>query len=172
MPLILAAADKNLLIDPDAIWEAIQSVIEKTTLTTVDDVAHALARLLDELEPVEVERRAVGSLGLAYFRPKAPLEDIPRQASEHASEVVERYSATNVEAADGSAKSVVAGLRAQHRRREDFHGKTTLAEFYKRHLSQTGLAKNVFTFETARYARRRSSVVTFFDDFFKKLGRE
>ena len=40
-------------------------------------------------------------------------------------------------------------LREQRRRREEFHGRTVLAEFYKEHLQSAGLFTVVFTFETA-----------------------
>ena len=40
-------------------------------------------------------------------------------------------------------------LREQGRRREEFHGRTVLAEFYKEHLQSAGLFTVVFTFETA-----------------------
>jgi hypothetical protein len=43
-------------------------------------------------------------------------------------------------------------LREQRRRREELHGKTVPAEFYKEHLHSAGLSKVVFTFETARHA--------------------
>ena len=33
---------ENFLLDPDSIWEALQSVIERTALRTVDDVSNAL----------------------------------------------------------------------------------------------------------------------------------
>lgn len=41
-------------------------------------------------------------------------------------------------------------LREQRRRREEFHGKTVLTEFYKEHLHSAGLSKVVFTFENGR----------------------
>ena len=39
-------------------------------------------------------------------------------------------------------------LREQRRRREEFHGRTVLAEFYREHLQSAGLFTVVFTFET------------------------
>lgn len=57
-------------------------------------------------------------------------------------------------------------LREQRRRREEFHGKTVLTEFYKEHLHSAGLSKVVFTFETARHARRRAAATAFFDTLF------
>jgi hypothetical protein len=63
----------------------------------------------------------------------------------------------------------LAELRASERRREMFHGKNVVDEFYRRHLHATGLPKSVFTFEAARYARRRKAVKDFFDEFFAAL---
>ncbi len=54
-------------------------------------------------------------------------------------------------------------LREQRRRREEFHGRTVLAEFYKEHLQSAGLFTVVFTFETAMHARGRAAVTAFFD---------
>jgi hypothetical protein len=61
-------------------------------------------------------------------------------------------------------------LREQKRRREEFHGKTVPAEFYKEHLHSAGLSKVVFTFETARHARRRAAVTAFFDTPFDAVA--
>jgi hypothetical protein len=41
-------------------------------------------------------------------------------------------------------------LREQGRRREEFHGKTVLTEFYKEHLHSAGRSKVVFTFENGK----------------------
>jgi AAA domain, putative AbiEii toxin, Type IV TA system/AAA domain (dynein-related subfamily) len=161
---------ENFLLDPDSIWEAIQSVIEKASLNTVDDVASALDSLLTEMEPVEVDRRVTDALGLAYFRPSPPVEDISLQAATFASEVQTRYSNEKVKAALEQANKKVEELRAQERRREEFHGKAVLNSFFQEHLHRTGLAKVIFTFEVARYARRRRAVTEYFDEFFQELS--
>jgi hypothetical protein len=53
--------------------------------------------------------------------------------------------------------------------RHQARGKAVLDAFYRTHLHRTGLPKVVFTFETARHARRRRAVVSFFDVFFGRL---
>jgi predicted ATP-dependent endonuclease of OLD family len=40
---------ENFLLDPDSMWEAIQSVLEKTTFRTVDDVGNALDDIISGL---------------------------------------------------------------------------------------------------------------------------
>jgi predicted ATPase len=160
---------ENLLLDPDSIWEAIQSVIDRTELRSVDDVSGALDELLKELEEKELARRAIGLLGTAFFRPQRPIHEVPQQAEEFAAAIIARFGRSRVEEAIAKATATISALRDSRRRREEFHGKTVLAEFYKRHLHITGLSKVVFTFETARHARRRKAVTEFFDLFFAEI---
>jgi GTPase SAR1 family protein len=161
---------ENFLLDPDSIWEAIQSVVERTTLRTVDDVASALDSLLNDQESDEIGRRVIEILGPVHFYPSRPIDQISVQATNFASEVQTRYSISNVDSASEQAANKVAELREQERRREDFHGKAVLNSFYREHLHHTGLAKVIFTFEVARYARRRRTVTQYFDAFFQELS--
>jgi hypothetical protein len=161
---------ENFLLDPDAIWEAIQSVYERTALNTVDAVAQSLDDLLTEMEATERDRRAKASLGLAYFRPALPIGKIPFQAAKYTFKIQGRYSRANVKLASQEAAKKVAELREQQRRREEFHGKEVLTGFYRRHLHHTGMPKNIFTFEAARYASRRKAVSEYFDAFFTMLS--
>ena len=57
-------------------------------------------------------------------------------------------------------------VRLDSRRREDFHGKEILRNFYATHLHRPALSKVVFTFEAARHARQRKAITLFFDGFF------
>lgn len=163
---------ENFLLDPDSIWEAIQSVIERTGLSTVDDIAQALDKIMDELEEEEIQRRAISMLGLAYFRPESPLSDIPVQLSTFITKLGDRYSIDNVNTTAYHARTQVDRLRATRRRREEFHGKAVLKAFYGHYLHSTGLQKGIFTFETARHARRRRAVVQFFDNLFNSLNQD
>ncbi|MBI4199899.1 MAG: AAA family ATPase [Chloroflexi bacterium] len=70
---------ENFLLDPDAIWEAIQSIVERTGFKTVDDVAQAIDGVMDNLEDQEIERRALLTLGTATFRPQSPVGAISKQ---------------------------------------------------------------------------------------------
>ncbi|UFP97121.1 AAA family ATPase [Gloeobacter morelensis] len=171
LKLLPVSMIENLLLDPDSIWEAIQSVAERTDLRSVTDVGAKLDAILDALEDTEVERRAIASLGIVHFRPKKPLDVIPEQASRFNTEVRERFGVEAVEKAKAEAKARVAALKQERRRREDFHGKTVLGEFFKNHLHSTPLSKLVFTYEAARYAGRRQSVATFFDELFKQISQ-
>lgn len=168
--LLPVAMIENFLLDPDSLWEAIQSVVERTGLCTVDDVAEAMDRLLDEVENDEIGHRVARILGSVHFHPPSKVDDVAAQASEFVEEVERRYSPQAIESAKTAAGKQVEYIRKGNRRREEYHGKSILHLFYKRHLAQTGLAKVVFTFETARHARRRKAVVKFFDEFFELLA--
>lgn len=160
---------ENFLLDPHSIWEAIQSVVERTSLDSVDAVAQALDVVLTAMEQDEHDRRVKDILGWAYFRPKEPVDRVSSQAATFAFEVLGRFSNANVRVASAEANAKVADLRRQERRREEFHGKAALDRFYKAYLHRTGLAKVVFTYETARHARRRQAVIDYFDGFFEQL---
>lgn len=169
--LLPVAMIENFLLDPDSIWEAIQSVVERTGLSTVDDISDALAEILSGAEADEAGRRAGAILGSAHFHPSLPVEQIPAQAAAFVAEVEKRYAHDAVMNALAQSRTKVEALRQGNRRREEFHGKAVLNEFYKRHIARAGLAKVVFTFETARHARRRKSVVGYFDALFKDVSR-
>lgn len=160
---------ENFLLDPDAIWQAIQSVVEGTGLTSTDAVATALAALLDELEGDEIDRRAIAILGTAFFRPQRPSTEISKNASAFSTETLARFSPEAVAKAVEDARSYVVETRGKARRREEFHGKEVLKRFYATHLHRTPLSKVVFAFETARYARKRNATTTFFDTFFTTI---
>jgi hypothetical protein len=154
----------------ELLWEAIQSVYERTALDTVDAVAQSLDDLLTEMEAKERDRRAKAILGLAYFRPALPIEKIPTQAAKFAFSFQGSFSRATVTVASQEAAAKVSELREQQRRREEFHGKEVLTGFYRRHLHHTGMPKNIFTFEAARYASRRKAVSEYFDAFFTMLS--
>ena len=167
--LLPVAMIENFLLDPDSIWEAIQSVVERAGLNTVDDVGEALAKVLEAAEVDEMGRRAGAELGSTHFYPTLPVEEIPKQAADFVREVERRYTNDAVMEALARSKQKIESIRAKNRRMEEFHGKAILNEFYKKHLSQTGLAKVVFTFETARHARRRKSVISYFEALFDEI---
>lgn len=158
---------ENFLLDPHAIWEAIQSVIEKTTFKTIEDVSTTLDALLNSMMSHEIERRVVSALGRRLFQPKTPLDDIPSQAQKFTQELLAAVSAEKINQMRELANKQVISLEASFQRREHFHGKDALSLFLKMHLSQTGMAAGIFRYETARHARGRKKVVQFFDSFFK-----
>jgi hypothetical protein len=160
---------ENLLLDPDAIWEAVQSVVERTDLTTVDDVSAALSRVLDEAQPAEIERRILKALGTRLFRPSSPIAMVPDQAQQFSVELLGHYGAAPVAQRETAAQAEVDRLRTDNRRREFFHGKNVLDQFFAQHLHRAGLPREVFRFEVARHARRRRSVNEFFESFFQEF---
>lgn len=163
---------ENFLLDPLPLWESIQSVVEKTGFSTIEDLTAALDAVLADLAAEEVERRTKAGLGTHFFRPEAPVEDISRQAEEASRVLNDRYSKENVAVVLASAKEQVDKFAATSKRREHFHGKRALELFYQRHVHSTGLAKNVFKYEAARHARERKAVKSFFDDFFNTILKE
>lgn len=168
--LLPVAMIENFLLDPDAIWETKQSVVERTPFKTVDDVAAAIDCVLTDLEADEAGRRAGAALGSAHFYPSLPASDIPAKAAAFVRQVDGRYSDESVGRALQLALERVRQFKAANRRREEFHGKSVLGEFYRRYIAASGMPKIVFAFEAARHSRRRKSVVSYFDDFFAKLS--
>jgi len=161
---------ENFLLDADSIWEAIQSVLEKTEFTTVDDIAAALDRIADEQSEQEVARRTALGLGSSHFHPPSTSpQHIVLAAEAYTTNVGQRYSEIAIADSEALARQRVAELSDVNRRREEFDGKRFLKEFYGRYLHRTGLSKTVFTFEAARHARRRRSVLDFFESFFSRL---
>lgn len=163
---------ENFLLDPDSIWEALQSVIERTEFATVDDVGNALDSIIRNLTEAEVGRRTASQLGNVHFFPPSSVTDISSATATFASEVARRYSPTAIKEAEAFARRKTQDLEENCRRREEFNGKAALGVFFKTYLHNTGLSKVVFTFEAARHSRRRRSVVNFFDDFFARLLSE
>jgi AAA ATPase-like protein len=161
---------ENFMLDPLPLWESLQSVLEKTPFKTIDDVARHLDQLMDEMESDEIERRAKAALGPSHYRPKSPATNIALQAVEYSKQILERYSEQAVKGALEDAGKQVSELRTTTQRRESFHGKDAIDLFYKRNLCNTPLAKMVFKFEAARHARNRKRVLSFFGDFFTKIG--
>lgn len=166
--LLPVAMIENFLLDSDSIWESLQSVIERTKFRTVDDIDAALNLVVQSLEKPEIARRTASGLGSCHFHPPSS-GDIAAAANVFRERVVAQYGEAAIEAAVLRAVEDVEALRAKNRRREEFHGKSVLQAFYKEHLHSSGLPKGVFAFETARHARRRKSVVDFFDTFFAHL---
>jgi energy-coupling factor transporter ATP-binding protein EcfA2 len=163
---------ENLFLDPETIWDAIQSVFEKTTFTSAKDVARALDIILAEVAETEVERRIGPTLGCHVFRPKAPFDDMASQFDRFVATVRDAISTESLLISREQASGTVANLARSKQRREFFHGKIVLELFYKRHLHQTGLSKEIFRFYLARAARGRKSVKQFFDTFFADLFPE
>lgn len=160
---------ENLLVDAEVLFEAIESVLDRTTFQTVDDVTNVLDRLLTDAEPREVGRRAAAALGSAHFHPPSDVDAVTERARQFLIEVQERFSEGSVEAARTRSQEAVDAIRVAQRRREEFDGKKLLQDFFRQHLHSSTLSRQVFMFYAARRARRRRSVIGFFDQFFTEL---
>lgn len=160
---------ENFMLDPLPIWEAIQAVAEKTPFKTIDDVEQALDNVLDNLVAAEIERRAKAALGHATFRPQSPLETLNQQATDFIKRVTQQFSPEVVATAIQQGKSAVEALQQAKQRREHFHGKLVVNDFYAKHLHDTGMKKDIFKFLAAKKARDRKAVTAFFDAFFAEL---
>jgi ABC-type cobalamin/Fe3+-siderophores transport system ATPase subunit len=162
---------ENFLLDPNVIWDTLQSVIEKTGWSSVEDVATALDKVLDDYEPYEIERRTLASLGIAIYRPKSPLSDINKNVSEFTTQTLQRFSRDNISLLFNESTNIVLHLKQENKRRELFHGKDLIDQLFKISLHKTGMSKSIFLFEAARHARRRKSVTQFFEQFIKELEK-
>src|SRR5690606_323218 len=111
---------------PVPLWEAIQSVIEKANLSTIEDLTEALDSVLSGLESDEVDRRIKAELGTHFFRPESPIDQIPNQAAESAKILLNRYSGTVVLDLQETMRKRVQELTKRMQRREHFHGKQAL----------------------------------------------
>jgi hypothetical protein len=111
-------------------------------------------------------------LGHATFRPQGSLEAVHQQASDFIDKVTLQYSAEQVQSAIERGKLAVDELRSARQRREHFHGKRAVDEFYARYLHVTGMKKEIFKFLAAKKARDRKAVTAFFDAFFDGLSQD
>ena len=161
---------ENFLLDPDVLFEAIESVLDLTGFRTVEDVTSALDQVLTDSEGREVERRVAAGLGPSRFFPPSEIASIQEETLKFVTQVQARYSSDAVESARSEASAAVEDIRSRERRREEFHGKMVLTDFFKSHLHTSGLSRRVFTFYAAKHARRRRAVVEFFDRFFSQLA--
>ena len=160
---------ENLLIDPESMWEAMQSVVEHAGLSSIEQVGQAIDEVLDSMEKNEIERRALAELRSACFRPHRPLERISDQLLTFSSALDRQYSSEAIQSARNKAADEVNSFRAASCRREHFDGKAVLKEFHSRHLHKTSLSRQVFRFEIARHAQGRKSVRSFFDGLFNEV---
>jgi hypothetical protein len=158
---------ENFLLDPDVIFEAIESVRDRTTLRTIDDVSAALDAVLTAHELPEVGRRVAALLPPLHFHPGSDVGTIRARAVAFSKGVLTQYSEERIAQARAAAETAVEGLRRNLRRREEFDGKKVLTAFFREHLAASTLSRPVFAFYAARRARRRRSVLEFFDGFFE-----
>ncbi len=161
---------ENLLVDPQVIFKAMETVRHKTSFQTPDDVATSIDSILDELSDHEVSRRVKAAVASRTLRIQDPVAEARRQVEEFAAAVVSELSQEYFERIAGQASEAVAGLKAAVRRRELYDGKRIIDEFFKRHLHDSGMSKEVFVYLCAKEASSRHSVAQFIQALFTTLG--
>jgi hypothetical protein len=161
---------ENLLVDPQVIFKAMETVRHKTSFQTPDDVATSLDSILDELSDHEVSRRVKAAVASRTLRIQDPVAEARRQVEEFAAAVLSELSQEYFERIAGQASEAVLGLKAAVRRRELYDGKRIIDEFFKRHLHDSGMSKEVFVYLCAKEASSRHSVAQFIQALFTTLG--
>ena len=160
---------ENFLVDPHVMWGATQLVRHRIGLTNEREVEAALDEILDDLAPFEIDRRVKAALGVKVFRPKDPVSAVQDQAVVFAEALRSAYSAERADELRTLCEATVAEVRSQNRRREFFHGKRIVEEFYRRHMQMSGMSKEIFLYECARLARGREKVKRFFAHLTKTM---
>lgn len=137
---------ENLLVDPEVIFRATETVRHKTELSSAFDVTTAIDAILGDLREHEVSRRVKAGIDARTFRLCDPVHDARKQVESFAATLLDELSQAHFDQLRDQAERSVAELEAAKRRREFFDGKRILEEFYKRHLHSTGLAKDIFVY--------------------------
>jgi ABC-type cobalamin/Fe3+-siderophores transport system ATPase subunit len=157
---------ENLLVDPVALWEAVQSVVEKTGFKTIDDVGKAIDAILNSMTREEIDRRVVRAVGRSVYQPRAPIAELPGKAEAFIEKLRETTSPERIKELLHTAEKQVQSLEATSQRREYFDGKEILRRFAILYLHKSGMSEVIFRYEAARHARARQHVLQFFDSFF------
>jgi energy-coupling factor transporter ATP-binding protein EcfA2 len=161
---------ENLLIDPDVIYRAIETVRHRTEFRSVDDVAQTLDRILDGMLDYEVSRRVKAGVPLTRFRLADPVIEARRQVEAFAEAMLKQLSRDYFDRLHQEAVQTVGALREAQRRRELYDGKRILDEFYKAHMHGSGMSKEIFVYLCAKEASSRHSVAAFIEALFAVLG--
>jgi len=161
---------ENLLVDPDAIWDALATVHHKLTLKSPAEVENALDAICSELEDHESARRIKAAVGARTFRVHDPVREARQQVEQFAAELVDTLTSDHFNELRLKASAAVAKTTSEAKRREFFDGKEILDRFFKRFVHATGMSKEIFVYETAKHAGERSSVSTFVTALFAAIG--
>ena len=161
---------ENLMLDPLVLWEALVVIRHKTSLADPAAVEAALGTILDEMRELEIARRIKAQIGARTFRVIDPVAEIEKQVETFTSALQSQLSVDRINALRVEAERAVAEIVKVSKRREFFHGKKVLEEFYKRHVHQTGMSKEIFVYECARRAGERKTVKRFVSTFLKSVG--
>lgn len=161
---------ENFLLDPEVIWKATRLVHHKMTLKTVRDVEDALRELLEDSTEDEVGRRVKVRVGTRVFRLKDPVESAVEQVKEFVERLSEEFTEENISSITSVCRAQVQKVVREGTRRELFHGKRILEEFYRLHMHDSGMSKEIFVYACAECASERQSVKDFVDDLMRWIG--
>lgn len=161
---------ENLLVDPSVIWEALATVHHKLALTSADDVALALNTICDDLQEHETARRVKACLSPRVFRIQDPIDQARAQVEAFAKELLDAVGEGRLQALTDRARTAIAHAAENNKRREFFDGKEILQRFFAAHVHATGMSREIFVYECARQASKRTSVAKFVNALFEFLG--
>lgn len=170
MHLLPVSMVENLLVDPHVIWRATEPVHHKMALANETEVEDAIGEILDELEPDEAARRTKARIGTKVFRLKDPIEEASAQLEAFAESLRADLADERLCEIKKQSAEKVKIIGDSNKRREYFHGKRILDEFFKRHMHETGMSTEIFIYQCALYAKQRTSVKTFVADLMASLG--
>lgn len=161
---------ENLLVDPEVIFRAIETVRHKTTFQTPADVALALDEVLLSIQDHELSRRVKAAVDARTFRLSDPVDTAREQVQVFANALLTDLSEENFSRIRSEAAAKVAALAAAQKRREMFDGKRVLDEFFKTHIHATGMSREIFVYLCAKEAASRTSVAKFVEALFAAIG--
>ena len=161
---------ENLLVDPTVIWKATEVVHHKMSFESEKELETAITEILDELKDDEISRRIKSQFGLRIFRLKSPVESAGVQLGKFLSKISEELSEDNLAKMRCRSISKVDAIIGNISRREFFHGKEILDRFYNAHMHDTGMSKEIFLYECAKFAKDRKSVQDFVNDLMAMVG--
>lgn len=161
---------ENLLVDPHVIWQATVLVHHKMTLTNPESIEAALDEILSEMEDAEIARRVKAETGTRTFRLEDPIEDAEEQIQAFVNTLKSELSPDRIAKLKKESARKVESIKSNNQRREFFHGKKILDDFFKRHLHSTGMSKEIFIYDCARQANERNSVRRFVGELASSIG--
>lgn len=161
---------ENLLIDPDVIFRAIAAVRHKTAFQSPDDVALAIDAILDKMLDHEVSRRIKAGVPSRTFRLEEPVAEARRQVEHFTATILRTLSPEYFANLSREAAKAVERVKEAVRRRELYDGKMIMDSFFRSHLHDTGMSKEIFVYTCAKEASSRQSVSAFIEALFTALG--
>lgn len=161
---------ENLLVDPEVIFRATETIRHKTPFQTPQDVAAKLEEVLGSLQDHELSRRIKAAVDSRTFRLADPVDTARDQVQAFANTLLSELSEETFARIRSEAAAKVTALAAAEQRREMFDGKRILDELFRAHIHATGMSKEIFVYLCAKEAASRTSVATFVEALFAALG--